>query len=398
MKVIKIISLLSIVIFQSCNTPEKNYSKEIRINLNDKKTIQYGDYFELNKIVTLDSEEIISNIQSVGQLRDNLIVHCRKPSNLILIKNLKNNKEVLINKIGEGPDEYLNITNFSVSKSGETFFILDNKKGRITEVDTLGNIKKIFKNELLNSTYSFTHLKGEIFALHGGNFYYGTLGHQLAIFDFEKDKLLEKFLPIPENQRELLFMERNNFTRNEGFYHNMLISKLFQLTDKSIAAEYSVHFENQNMPESFLNQNFDGLMDFVKTLNKSNYPFKLTDYNVSEKFIYFTFKYKGELYHTLFDRNTEENITFDHLSNNLYGFSNEKVKADFNKVPLGIFYNSIVFQVDPFEEIEKMKQIKGKLNDSEWETYVISNKKWFELFDNVNQNSNPILVLLNYKG
>src|SRR5690606_5863389 len=149
----------------------------------------------------------------------------------------------------------------------------------------------IRKSDLLVNTQSFSHIQDEVFVLHGGGFNYGDIDYNLVLFDFAQNKKPENFLPIDERHRDLLFMERNNFIRNQNLYHTMLSTKLYEINhDNKLLVNSNINFGEQKMSESFLKQEFDGLMGFVNKVNESDYAYGLSNHVGSEKYIYFTFQ------------------------------------------------------------------------------------------------------------
>ncbi len=394
MKFSTLLLLLNILI--SCHPKKEFETSKITIDTDNIGTLTYSQIFDFNTFIHFKTKNLISDIQTIDEAGEHLIVHCRRPTDFLLIKNTSDSSEVVFDRQGDGPQEYKSLNSFAVANDEKSIYILDNKSGKISQISLAGEFIDSWKSKYLLSAQSILHLGENTFSVHGGSFFYGESNHQVLIIDVLKDELITQSIKIPKNQRELLFIESSNFIRDTHLYHNILNDTIYNISRNEITPSFILDFGSANLPEKYLHAEYDGLMDYVDKLNSIDNAHSTSNFLTNHSLLYFTFQQNGRLVHALHDRELDKHYLYDHINKDIFGFLELGIAADYTDIFKGTFKNQFVFVVEPAEQISIMDKLKADMNDIEWKQFVKNNDAWIRLITS-NETNNPFLALVKYK-
>ena len=131
--------LISQIVFISCATKQKEIQSNhqfLTVNLDSikvKETIKASVFFKNPKSIILETNEnsLIGNIEQI-HINDHQIVVFDNSENLsILIFNLDGTFSHKISKLGNGPGEYISISDFTVDDQKNELYLLDSEDSKV---------------------------------------------------------------------------------------------------------------------------------------------------------------------------------------------------------------------------------------------------------------------------
>lgn len=146
-------SFVLLLVFNSAcgndaNTEIENIH-QIQVNTNDFLDLNFSDFFDTTLIVPLEvtPNSLIGEVSKVITTKDHVYVLDRTIAEALFIFDYQGRIIHSFSRTGDGPGEYLRITNFFISKDEKTIFITDLSLGKILAFDQKGNF--LFENKFV---------------------------------------------------------------------------------------------------------------------------------------------------------------------------------------------------------------------------------------------------------
>lgn len=155
MKVTKCFVVIFLFMFTSClnkNNNSSNYGEELKqyhLNPKDGKTIVASSIFDSIKYITLpfNDNTVIASIDKL-EIYDSCFYFWDKIGRKIYCFDYKGNYIFQLDKRGQGPGEYTEITDFIIEKELQQIHVLDRNLKKILCYDLRGNFIKDVKIEV----------------------------------------------------------------------------------------------------------------------------------------------------------------------------------------------------------------------------------------------------------
>jgi hypothetical protein len=125
--------------------------------LEQLNTISFYDIFETIEIISLETkdESLIKEITKVRIFDDYIYIYDRSYSGRLIVYDSNGNYIRKIGIKGEGPDDYIDISDFSLDEKSKKIIILSSIANCLIEYTFEGNfIRKVKLPQIENGTYS----------------------------------------------------------------------------------------------------------------------------------------------------------------------------------------------------------------------------------------------------
>jgi hypothetical protein len=323
MKNLVIISNISIIAFfflsceKSIGLKDYNPHHIIKIDLDDSKS---------------QVENLINTIEDVNliplELTDSFILSKRPQARVTsdYFYFFDNKQEKLfgftyegkflfqIDNRGNGPEEYIKVANFSLTKDS-MITIYDKAKANLLYFD--------HKNGEFKTNRNIDCQADEVSCL--DNNLLVAFTKNLSIFDNDKSSLrlidstgsvMKSFLPLPKwiRNSSLRSTTGSDFFYNEIDLRPYLVlpwsTYVFSVSPDSVYCNYYIDFGENNIPNSFFEKfqdKIDSSFDLImKQIIENNWVFAIDYFQESSNFIFFQSAKKRSIYYTLYNKNNED--------------------------------------------------------------------------------------------
>lgn len=212
-----------------------------------------------------------------------------------------------IDKRGNGPDEYINITDFQVTPEGDVWLLCRNQK----------QIKKYAWNGNPLQTISLEHwvekffLQGDLMYLYGGNETGEGNGFKIHILDYASNKIISKYLPINEYQSKYLHVKLQQCflqTEESLYFYQVFNDTIYKLSQDMATSYLYVNLGDRNIPFAFYNQKYQNIMEFFQKLMKESYAYGLPSFGESSSSYIFSFIYNEQQYLISYPKKEERKV------------------------------------------------------------------------------------------
>lgn len=370
MKKIHIV-ILSTIIFVSCGVKSKqSKSEEFSIDISTAEKSSFVSHLDQIAFIPLETTDssIIGRIQLIKIVGNNIYIADSKTQRVLIFSN-QGKFLNSINKIGQGPKEYIRITDMYVDNKDGHISILDGEQHKILEFDNKGsflNEKKIpFKDPIAN----FANLDSTTLVFYK-SFIKKENDNSIVICS-KGFKQIKKLFPSPKTT-SLLLCPRVSLhnTDNSLYYLPIYSQKLFQINKNEITEKYTFNFGENNIDLDVYSQNYSNPTDIFEKLNNGKSIYFLTIFN-SRNTVYADFYYKGTPYFFLYNKDTKK----------IKVFFDEKMSKMFDS-----FY--------PLTTNDgKFVSVVSANNLSEFSSDIIKSNR----LDHITGESNPIIITYQFK-
>jgi len=307
MKFIYIIILASIL-FVSCEVKSK-HSEEFIVNISEGIKSSFVSQLDQIKFIPLETSDlsIIGKIQSIKIEKDKIYIVDRNTQK-ILIFNIQGKYLFSINKTGQGPGEYISITDMQINTSNGHIMILDETQYKMLEFNENGNFvceKKIpSKEPLANFAYydsnTIVFYKSFIKKDNDNSLLICSTDFKQIKFNFPCKKTTSLML-CP-----MVSLQRSN---NQLFYLPIYSQTLFQITKNEIKEKYKFDFGKNNIDLEVYNKMYSNPLDLLRILKDGNSIYFLTIID-SKSEVYAHFYYKEIPYFYVYNKESKKTSVF----------------------------------------------------------------------------------------
>ncbi len=229
--------ILLLAFFTSCANLRDLSTSSIGVDEDSPETDFFSDY---SYVRLSDSDPMISQVKDI-RLSENKIYVLDKTEKIFIFS--KEGQFVsVIDKVGHGANEYVEVSDFDVSDG--SVYVLSSTLQAILEYDEKGN--SLNRYELQDSYEGMRLMKPHVFLLASAN-----CNHQkynFVIYDSQKKSYENRFVPFDRNE-SVTFSSYRPFVGRDGnvwYVTNPFSTEIMELTDKDVQHYRSYTF---NTPE-----------------------------------------------------------------------------------------------------------------------------------------------------
>lgn len=362
-----------ILTINSCSTEKKDI-KNIRVDIDRLQKVSFFDIFSRATIIPLETNDssLIRNITKVIPFNDKFYILDYLNAEILFFDESGN----FINKIsdkGDGPKQYINISDFDIDRSKDILICLSPVDNTMYEYDLSGNFLKKYKLPDTKGAYNRLRL------LNQDTIVYWTFDYNNRIKFYSKNKnsIIKETFPEVENIA-------NNFTPFVFPYANYLCrsasNTVYEFTDNAeVIEKYNWDFIgiNNSKPQ-------------IKKLGEipSNEIRNFTSKILNSDIINYVFSLQGgttQYYYTqIWRKGRRINIFHDKTNNSNYVFERTVENARF--YPLFWHEDYVIgFHYEDLGDIEKT------IPDS------VLDERNIEIKKRIGEYDNPILIKYHFK-
>lgn len=384
-KYLVVLCLLIIIILFSCKK-ETNKSRiseteieNITIDLDNNIQVAYDSLIERVEFIKLETTEdnLIGQISQVFFIDSLIIVVDSENAKSISVFEINGKFKNTIGEIGNGPEEFVEISNVVIVPNSNLLTVLDRPQKKILYYSLDGTFVKYERQPFMLNYFEF---------LDSGHKAFNTI----SMFDYAYGRNRGKSLIVTDSTNEIIYgafddTYRDDFhyvinrpLRKYGqqvFFSTNLTDSIYIVQNDKIIPKYYIDIKNNSMPN--LNDKgltTDELYNFMDTRFFYNGDFiELEDFTFVN--IATPWSYPFAVYH---HEKQEVFLASGKFDNPLYSFFENAPIARYKK-------NGIVFIVSPYILIDFKKAL--------YENNRNYKKILDELFKDVELDSNPILFI-----
>jgi len=191
----KILSFLTIAfLLLSCRN--ENSHKTIKVDIDSMNNVSFFAFFDKVEIIKLKSnpDALLSYFKKVISFDENYyILDFRFP--VIYIFNNKGEYVAKINNRGQGPNEYIQISDFEIDTTNHKLAFIDPTNSTLHEYDLKGNFKKrVSLPKLSRSYYKFKYINSDLIC-----FWTFDYENRVKFYSLSQNKILKESFPEVDN-------------------------------------------------------------------------------------------------------------------------------------------------------------------------------------------------------
>lgn len=283
-----------------------------------------------------------------------------------------------IGKVGEGPDEYVEPTDFIIL--GNSVIVYDQFSCKLRYYSMDGQIMKIRKLPFMCLQF---------YAFFPDNFIFNTLDA-----DNQHLQTIENYSIFTTDS--LFHLKERGFYRKKDLYSSIFIPTNFHISDGQlyyhppfrntiysidvngkIQAQYKLDFGEKELPETYLlTKNWKS---FLKESDKEQYCFFPGEYFTVGAFLYFSYIRAHKVYRCFYSLRDGGLVCSSLVKNDLIPV------FPFNNI-LGAVDGHLIGYVYPYEIV----QARDKCNKEEWEKTI--GKQSVEISSSLKEEDNPVII------
>jgi len=408
---LKIVFFISLCLLISCtsntnkNLPEFEGvdGKTLTKNIKTAKTIHdeikhvkvktnYDEFLYLNNVfdsiwgIRLETNDssIIGNIDKIKIIDNDIYLLDKYHSKSLKRFNNKGLFKAAYGRIGKGPGEYYEPTDFYILQN--SVVIYDQFSAKLNHYDLEGNYRKSERVPFILNALLYSNKDEIICHTFSTDNYHVEKIKKYSLLWCERGFNIRYRGAYRGNDLVTNFLSRNNLDQfnDKIIYHEPYSDSIFSIYTKGIIKPvYVIDFKkNLIIPKDIFKNN--NRKKLIKTFNEE-YAVFFGGQIVTEDFLYFPYSIKGSVYHVFYSNNTKKVVSGNRIINDInyiYDFSNA-IQCNENTL-IGYMNASIV--------VENMLRIN---NDK------IFNKIEEELkldISKLTSSDNPVLVFYRLKN
>lgn len=348
----KILILFSILaLFCSCVKKADESMHILSVKLGNA-----ADYVNLSDVVS--QSECIPLETSDSVIVDDIVRIVSKENEIYVADRLSIYKydstgkfQSKFDKHGIAPDEYIHISDFFIGKNGE-LWILSRSGQCLYNYAWDGTLSEVIQLDCWATR--MCPVDEEHVLIYVGNEKDKNNDYQLGLLSLNTKKIADRYLPIDDKRSRYLHVVGHNYfspTNENGeiYFSQMFSDTIYQVGVDKLTPVYYVNLGNNNIPNSFFDNEYQNIMDFFQHLSPKGYAYGINWLWGNDKVFWLSYYYQGECYLSILSANGSTRSAYelrDDLS--LFGYP---IKFE----GLGVFpqsCNELILAVSPVDIIE----------------------------------------------
>ena len=282
-----------------------------------------------------------------------------------------------IEKQGNGPDEYLNVSDFQVCDD-ETVWILCRNTKSLLLYSWDNKLKKKIKLDLWVQNICLLNDKMLLYVGNEENDY----GRQLFEMNINTGIIENSYKGFdPYKSRYLHVKGINTFCRDfeTGCYYSELFNDtIYKISDDTIRAEMRFDWGGHNVPDRFYKNNFQDIVDFFQTFHSENvYAYGVNLFLKANLSTWVSYYYQKKCYIAVLSDNPMDQIVFEQF--NVEGYPIKLLDREMFLQDNG----TIVIPLDAVE-VRECSSLSSEFFSS-------------KLLQGIPEDSNPLLLIIQPK-
>lgn len=394
---IKIACCLLVITFNFCTKENKIQqaakNKDLYLidldNIKKEETVSASSFFDSAELIFLETNDecLIGEISDVQFLDDKLLILDERVTKSLFVYKIDGTFLYKISRIGQGPGEYVSLSDFTINTDKREIYLLDDENEHILKFNMdNGNYIATIKLEVGDYCRNIQYNNGRLYADAND----GHVGSLLNEINIETGEKIKKWLDTDlynKGWMGLFFVsDRHFYSRNssQNMYNQIFMDTVISIENSTIKSFLAVKSKDwmvkEELSESMKND-FSELSNYLFTNNKIYGIKNIFEY---ENHIYFNFNIGRSLNSILFNKEDRTSIMFQSFEIDLL-YENENIYTSgfITSDSDGLY---CVFPAEYLKEMEKSPKpavLKEYLRD-----------KYAERISAIKEDDNPVLIYL----
>lgn len=280
-----------------------------------------------------------------------------------------------IEKQGEGPGEYLNITDFQVDGNDNIWILCRNSK----KMGLYSWDDELIRQIKLDVWVENIRFHNGSMLLYTGNEAENSNNCQIHFVDLQSGQHVADCKPIDKAQADYLFVKNKNLfhagSGNALFFSQMFNDSIYSIEDKNIRAKYVCKWAEKNIPRELYDKKYANVMEFFQELHQYDYAYGLNFFLENKSNRWISYFMNHECYFSVISNDKSSQFTFstfkapDSLGDFVVNLSDTECFSQND--------GSLIIPIDAMK-VKDTYGKDGKMKDGGWEQ--------------VTEDSNPILL------
>lgn len=376
--------IASILVFSCTNKTTQEQSDEVTpIELDFQKKM--NSVHDINlitdvDIISLDCDEvIIGKIDKVIKYDTIIYLMDRFQNKSVYLYDLQGNFIRSISNHGQGPEEYIQLTDMFIDPIDSTLNIVSRMDRKLFKYDLRGEELRVIENTPKSFTYIKKFNKG--YMAHMGNYSEDkTKPYNLWFLD-ENLETTNHFFEIDEMWESQLSTGGSVFSeyKDMHYYITPMDYNIYEITDNEVKIKYTFDVGKLKWPKMDKNEKENRLFELI-----NEYLFRFYNFQETKNHLIVYLLYKGQYLMGVYNKEKQEvNIaTLEPYEDKyFFGFGN-----------IISFDEKTIYTIIDAERIKTMWDGKDEYNNFE-EEYPNQVKNLREKFDTIREDGNPFLIM-----
>lgn len=379
--------LIILAVFCQCKNAEKGSShiQKIVISPSEAHEIKTSQLFTSADMIELKSDDSLVYVKPTKLVVKNNKYYF-KSKNMIIVYDSCGNYDSSLFKKGNGPGEYINISDFHIEDNGN--IVINDREGRKLMYYTgNGQFLKSINHGLLS--YIFFKKKNKIY-LNSGNLM--DAKYRVNLLDEKNSRITATFLKQEESMAYLSVIEYTNFSFFEDTlsYSHTFSNTIYQLKENEAIPRIEIDFGKNNLPDDFVTE-YQDLRTFMDAFQKSNYASRIDGYHEGKNFLFFLYSFQNTRSFVWVSKQHNLIYNFNRIEDDLL-FPEISHKTSYNLLPICINDDYLYVSIEAFEFIDLYNQIKEKMSVKEWNGYIKKRPDIERIYSNIREDSNALIL------
>lgn len=387
------------IVFMSCNKSnsfvgyETLKGGEVLIKIEDVpyEKLPYADsIMTVEKVVVLESgkDNFIGTYDKISIIDNIIYIMDKSITYSIFAFNLDGKFLWKIAALGEGPEEYTELRDFTVSKDSETIDLLDYGGRKIMKFNKrTGELVKKIKLDFTSYTAAIEKKDG-LYLSSGDNACIKLVQCHNLLFLDQKFKVLSQSNPINPYLENYDYSNFMGFSRNgERVYFNELFNDtIYEVNteEKKLAAAFVIDFGKYSFPRDMIyskkNTGYGSLIDYKMNNTVTT---GIHDYYISDGYLYFRY---GNPH--------LQNVIIDLSHNKSLSYRQSLIGNSFLHGDIKATYKDTFVKAISSEMIDKF--LKEGFYGKDSLVFRERNPEFFEIIKDMDSSHNGILSFVNF--
>ncbi|MDR0574955.1 MAG: 6-bladed beta-propeller, partial [Tannerella sp.] len=301
-----------VLLLFACKQENKTSTDNIvMLTLTEKSFVERvntSQFFTSVKCIPLstDDESLIGEISKVVHHENYIYVSDRFALYRFTEDGLFSGK---IDKRGNGPDEYLYISDFEIESTDKVWILCRSSQ----------TLNQYSWSEALNKKIKFNFRAAKMHLISSGKMclYIGNERdennrHQVKVIDLNTENVLNNFPEIDGKKAKYLHVNSPfHFCKKEDglcYFYNIFDDYIYSLSEERITKLFQMNILGKNIPASFYDVEYADVSYFFQALFLNNYAYGTVLFLESETMYLYSYYYKKQCHVALISKETNKSV------------------------------------------------------------------------------------------
>lgn len=341
--------ILLILLLYACNQNNTSVEEVAILPVAPEKLSSPEELFDFSdtKVITLETNKgnLLSDIRKVQIYDDKIFIQDESP--ILYVFDMDGYYLYKIDHLGQGPEEYIQLSDFDVFDS--CVYICSKVEKKLKVYNLKGDYLITYNFD--DDWYSNIQVQYPIVYLYSD---YGSQKFKsLTIYNLDKEQVVAEYMPIEENQS--YSVRRPPFVKNDNgttLLVRVFDDNIYQLTDNIFEKKYQIDFKTEDqLPKNIYEIDFVELsrkMIGKKVVTRIDYPYIYKD-KLYISYIYDFYRYMSKI--DLIDGLSKTSLLYD-----------ENTFLVYSPTPLGFIDGYLISSVTPLNILKRDENFSSNKN------------------------------------